>query len=360
MMTFPIMQPPPAIEFADNEHIQQLYRDLQTLFQKDIMRRQSLMGHHGSPLSGTNGHLKRERTDEPPGDIANKRRDTGESKVPTPGPGTPSSRRSPSNPAALNSLMPPVTPPHGGPMQAHTNDLMSMGSPSMPPPNMSQGMMNVEQQAATAALAQRRMRAMQQDVNRSVPIASSSQGGMSGQGMAGPSGLQNAQGQMGAGMNQMSIQQMNILQDPTHPIVRFLSQQVPGFSSMPVLQQLHHFNRMQVRTPPISASRTAIDRLRSWRCKRATSKQARLHNITVTPCSSPRVRKTACPRKWACRMEARHEYPPRSNRPCLHKDHSPSLTKVVWIPALRMRWAVGISPLTRSGDSYYSFSNNSR
>ena len=66
------------------------------------------------------------------------------------------------------------------------------------------------------------------------------------QGMAGPSGLPNNQQQI----SQLNLQQMQMqLQDPTNAAVRYLSAQVPGFTSLPMSQQLHHLNRMNVSDP---------------------------------------------------------------------------------------------------------------
>ncbi|KIM60773.1 hypothetical protein SCLCIDRAFT_928221 [Scleroderma citrinum Foug A] len=65
----PIMDPPVAVEFSP-PRIQHLYSDLPSLFAKDI---------HSSPSS--NGHLKRNRPDDPSDLSATKRRDMGDSKM---------------------------------------------------------------------------------------------------------------------------------------------------------------------------------------------------------------------------------------------------------------------------------------
>lgn len=250
-MNLPIMHVPPPVDFVATDRIQQLYSELPTLFAKDLMRRQSLTGNGPVPQmqGNTNGHLKRERSDDPPGDISNKRRDTGDSKIPTPGPATPSSHHSP-NMQTPNPMAQSATPPHNIPLQNLSN--ASLRSPSMPPPSMPSGMLPNEAQAMAANMLRRsRMSVGAADGNRSMqPIASSSQVGPM-QNMAGPSAMPNNQQQMGGGMNQLSpgvMQSLQVLQDPSHPATRYLSAQVPGFSTLPIQQQLHHLQRMQVRS----------------------------------------------------------------------------------------------------------------
>lgn len=242
------MQAPPNVDFVAMERIVQLYTELPTLFAKDIMRRQALLGAAASHIpGGANGHLKRDRPDEPPGEISNKRRDTGESKLPTPGPGTPS-HHSPTH-AVVNSMVNPATPPHNGPLQGMPGS--SMGSPSMPPPVMNPNALSNEAQAqAQALMAQRaaRMRASMQEGGRPAqPMGPSGQSGMPMQNMAGPSGMPNPQQGMGQGMNNETIMQsLQILQNPSHPWTRYLINHNPNFPSLPMQTQLQHLQKLQV------------------------------------------------------------------------------------------------------------------
>lgn len=209
------------------------------------MRRQSLMGGGNVPQipGASNGHMKRDRTEDPPGDISNKRRDTGDSKMSTPGPGTPG-HHSPSN-SMGNIMGHPGTPPHSATLPNVSS--VSMGSPSMPPPMLT-GVLPSDTQSISAARS--RMRGGMPDGNRLMSHpGSSGQPGSSMQHAAGPSSIPNNQAQMGAGVNSMSpsvLQSMQILQDPTHPATRYLSAQIPGFSNFPMAAQLQQLQKMQV------------------------------------------------------------------------------------------------------------------
>ncbi|TFY52827.1 hypothetical protein EVJ58_g9794 [Rhodofomes roseus] len=87
----PKMTPPPRIDFLSMDRIHQLYSEMSAAFAKEIARRaQAGAASHGMSLPGDlqNG-LKRNRPDELFPDLANKRRDTGDSKLSTPIASTP-------------------------------------------------------------------------------------------------------------------------------------------------------------------------------------------------------------------------------------------------------------------------------
>ncbi|KAJ7672840.1 hypothetical protein B0H17DRAFT_174284 [Mycena rosella] len=70
----PMMDPPPPLDYFPTERIQELYLELPTVFAKEIARRSSTSS---SPLN-----LKRDRSEDMPAEMMNKRRDTGEGKMP--------------------------------------------------------------------------------------------------------------------------------------------------------------------------------------------------------------------------------------------------------------------------------------
>ncbi|KAH9950162.1 hypothetical protein B0H21DRAFT_27595 [Amylocystis lapponica] len=260
----PMMQAPPAIEFGANERIQQLYSELPTLFAKDIRRRQQQTGTIPSTSPphaiALNGKVKRDRTDEAIVITSSKRRDTGETKLPTPIAPAPPTPHLPApqlpphiSPQASASLMGNVPTLHGGLAP-------SMSSPSMPPPSIPLGLVpgaNDAQLAATAARERARQmqirQALQQQQHaegnrRMSPPTGMQQSTIQGQNIAGPSSMQLSQQQMAAlsSLGPQAIQNYQLLQNPNHPIVQYLSQQMPGFSSLPIPQQLQSFQMAQM------------------------------------------------------------------------------------------------------------------
>src|SRR5882762_4574484 len=85
-MALPIMEPPVAVDFMSMERIHRLYTDLPSMFAKEIARRPQSVSHQTPsllPSIPVNPSLKRDRPDDTDANIiANKRRDTGESKSP--------------------------------------------------------------------------------------------------------------------------------------------------------------------------------------------------------------------------------------------------------------------------------------
>ncbi len=243
MVALPKMQCPPAVELPEMERIRQIYRELPTIFAKEIARRQA---------HGMNGNAKRERTEEPSLDSMHKRRDTGENKVTAPfaSPGAgPSTPHPPSQPMQV-----PIANISGGPVQR-------MGSPAMPPPPVPPGAMGVNeaQLASMRARQQQQMRAvaaMQQQAEgrRMSPPSGMGMGGMPN--VAGPSSMpgvsQLTQQQMATlqAMGPQAVQNFQALQTPGHPFVQYLTQQIPGFPQLPLQEKLQKMQMAQVcRTP---------------------------------------------------------------------------------------------------------------
>ncbi|KAH9921506.1 uncharacterized protein BXZ73DRAFT_104395 [Epithele typhae] len=198
----PVLQPPPIVEHADMERIVKLYRELPTVFAKEIARR--------TAASETfNGNAKRERPDENVLDrqaSIHKRRDTGESKhFATPGAG-------PSTP------IPPSQPM----LQMGNVAGMRMGSPSMPPPPVPSSVMSPPSN-------------MNPGMNP----------GMNS-GMAMPSlGDQPGMAMQNPGQNPMVQQFFQILNTPNHPFLQLLIQQIPNFQSLPMQEKLQKMHMAQ-------------------------------------------------------------------------------------------------------------------
>ncbi|KAJ7163781.1 hypothetical protein C8R43DRAFT_988630 [Mycena crocata] len=219
MAQLPMMDPPPPLDFYPTERIQELYVELPTIFAKELARRSAAAS---SPLS-----LKRDRSDEGMGDGMNKRRDTGENKMPT-------------------SMMPPppIRSPVGNASASAFPPNMTNGTATPPVPGEPQnpGMIGDPQLSAASrdrARQAQMQRQQQQQANRqmSPPGNNPGMGGGGGQppnnAIAGPSG----------GLNIASlppnVQQMyGLLQQPSHPFVQYMLRNVPGFQAMPVQMQL--------------------------------------------------------------------------------------------------------------------------
>ena len=227
MVALPKMQCPPPVEFPEMERIRQIYRELPTIFAKEIARRQA---------HGMNGNAKRERTEEPSLDNMHKRRDTGETKaaVPfaTPGAG-PSTPHPPSQPMQVPN---PIANISAGPVAR-------IGSPAMPPPPVPPGAMPNEAQIAS-------MRARQQQQMRAAAMQQQAEGRQmsppSGMGMgvggmpnvAGPSSMPQLSQQQIAmlqAMGPQAVQHFQALHTPGNPFVQYLTQQIPGFPQSPQL-----------------------------------------------------------------------------------------------------------------------------
>ena len=245
------------------DRIQQLYAEMPVVFAKEIARREQAAAalQSISQVDLQNG-LKRNRPDELLPELANKRRDMGDSKLSTPIAPTPH----------LSSAVPPQMNP--GMLQGAGNPLSAvpslqgtpapqLGSPAMPPPTVPPGMMggNTDAQmlAARERARQMQMQQIQQqnmqqqqrqlaESNRQMSPPHGQQAmGMAN--MAGPSsmgGMQSQGMQQMQNQNQLLMRQYQILQNPAHPLTQYLNQQVPNFTSLPVPQQLQHVQKAQV------------------------------------------------------------------------------------------------------------------
>ncbi len=240
-----MLNAPPPLEFVSTDRIQQLYSEMPLLFSKEMVRRQQLASNgalHPSGASPTDGHLKRERPDDTQTNISSKRRDTGESKTSTPTPATP-------------SAVQPATPPHH--MSAQSIMGPSGGSPSMPPPSVPPGMLpgGVDIQASMRARQMPMRQSMQPQQQQTLlhdggrqMSPGSQQPGMPMQNIAGPSSSHQQSNQMAAmaALGPGGMQGLQILQNPAHPMVQYLTNSVPGFTSLPIQQQLQQLQKVQV------------------------------------------------------------------------------------------------------------------
>ena len=221
-VSLPVMHPPPSVEFVSMERIYQLYSTLPTIFANDIARRQNGMARRSQSPSVS---LKRDRIDEHNAEIVNKRRDTGEHKLsslPTsPSNHPPSSFATPST----ASTPQPVTPS------------TSMGPPSHLPPN---------------ADPRRQMTAMRPpgQPQNSQPIV------QPGAVQPNPTVVQptnpstnplsaNIPPQIAA-MGAAAVQYYQMLQNPSNPMVQYITSSFPGFQSLPVAQQIMKMHQFQV------------------------------------------------------------------------------------------------------------------
>ncbi|KZT74485.1 hypothetical protein DAEQUDRAFT_720655 [Daedalea quercina L-15889] len=265
----PKMVPPPPIDFLPMDRIQQLYAEMPVIFAKEIARREEASSTpSGIPHADLQNGLKRGRPDELFPDLANKRRDTGDSKLSTPIAPTP--QLSNAVPPQMNAGMLPST---GNPMSAvpslQGTPAPRLGSPAMPPPAVPPGMMGGSNEAQMLAARERaRQMQMQQMQRQSMQqqqqqLAESSRqmspphvqpGGMGMSNMAGPSSMGSMQQQQqGSRSIQQQIQgnpvlmrQYQILQTPTHPLTHYLHQQVPNFTSLSIQRQLQHVHNAQM------------------------------------------------------------------------------------------------------------------
>ncbi|CCM03978.1 uncharacterized protein FIBRA_06134 [Fibroporia radiculosa] len=258
MWPLPKLQPPTAVDFVPMDRIHQLYRELASIFAKDLARREQ-RSQPASVLPPTdllNGKLKRDRPDEliSVPDLSNKRRDTGDTKIPTPIAPAPSLSHSATGSITLNPV-PSAASSNVGMTSMQGMPPTQMGSPSMPPPSLPIGVMGSTGEAQLNAARLRQMQArsgMHADPNRQMsPPAVPQTPILAMQNVAGPSSSplvpQLSQGQLAAvtSMGPAAMQHLQTLQNPSHPLVQYLIQQVPGFTSLPLPQQLQHVSRAQ-------------------------------------------------------------------------------------------------------------------
>lgn len=276
MPPLPPMEPPADVDFASMERIKQLYADLPTMFAREIARRQqSIPSKPPSlpPSTPVNPSLKRDRPEEIETNIANKRRDTGESKSPPMRPPT-----VPPTPSMMGSPMtasfPMSNSPTMNPMGNMTHPPQPpMGMPSIAPPSLPQGMPSggsaTEAQIAAAQRErarqmqiqqarqqqQQQLQQQQQQLNArqmsppSIPSSAQMPGQSQPQNLAGPSNMSNINMSSPAAINAFgpnAAQNMQILQNSNHPFVQYLNQKFPGFGTLPLPQQLQRMHHTQV------------------------------------------------------------------------------------------------------------------
>ena len=233
------MQPPPPIDFISTEAVRQLYAAMPTVFARDIARAKGQ-----SILPQSTPTLKRERPADGP-ELALKRRDTGESKA---GTGMP--------PPATPSLAPKSVPIStqsfpGGVPQGTMADRARMAQ-------VRQQQVQLQAQAPPA---------QQPHVSTGVRQMSPPQGSNAGVGIGVGvgAGVGQSQGQpQGQGQGQTAAMQQIVnnfgqqglaflqqLHDPNSAFVKYMVEQIPGFMTLPLQQQLESMQQAQVCLPLI-------------------------------------------------------------------------------------------------------------
>ncbi|KAG6856170.1 hypothetical protein H0H87_006854 [Tephrocybe sp. NHM501043] len=260
-MLLPTMDAPPSVEWGNMERIQQIYSELPSIFAKEISRRHQMgvIPTIAPPLMSNGGTLKRDRSEELSGDIAMKRRNTGDSKPSASMPPPSIPLTTPMNPSTPNQF--PLSIPNGvGPSP------LTPGPPHLSPPHseaqiasLNPGLLTNPSEAQLAAHNRERARqvqiraAQQQQAARQMsPPSSIPQGGMMTNAVAGPSnpGGMGGMGGMGAGrMPDSSAQQqfLQVLGQPSHPFMQYMLRNVPNFEQFPVQQQVQKMMMVQAQ-----------------------------------------------------------------------------------------------------------------
>jgi hypothetical protein len=267
------MEAPVAVDFVSMERIQQLYADLPSIFAGDIARiqqQQTIVPPKAPSLPPSipvNPSLKRERADDVDANPANKRRDTGESKSPPMRPPTvpptlPMMNNSPvsanfpmsnsnsmgiGNMSQASQMVPaPIAPPS-----------LLHGMPSNPPTEAQIAAAHRERarqlqiQQAVRQQQQQHLQQQQQNARQMSPPSAQGTSQLPGQGQpqhAGPSSIPNNLDPSAAiaAFGPNAMQNIQILSNPTHSFMQFMSQRVSGFAGLPMPQQLQHMQTVQV------------------------------------------------------------------------------------------------------------------
>ena len=228
------------------------------IFARDVARRQLISAmHQGSPIAPSappNGALKRTRPDDF-SDVVSKRRDVSENK--------PQITQAPLPPvmslsSAVSHHNPNTFPP---PSQSHiamsTAPAMPqsprVSSPAMAPPSATPSLPFGATEASIAASTRTRARELQiqharEQHSRQVPQMQHMQAGRH---MSPPSTSQQVpQGGMASGQSNTAFgpqaQQYAILQNHNHPLMQYMIQQVPQFTSLPPQLQMQKLQMVQV------------------------------------------------------------------------------------------------------------------
>lgn len=260
----PVMDPPPPVDFAPaaNARIQQVYSEFPTMFAKELARRQQLgLSVTPLPIMGhPNPNLKRDRPEEAPSDMMNKRRHIGENKA--------QSMMMPP-PASLPMTSPvthPTTNQFSLPINGAGTSVMSQQPPqltdsAMAPSTLPAGLMNTQDAQLAASnrerMRQAQIRAAQQNAARQMsppsgpgPGMNAGQPQLTGHGMpmpnnvnaaAGPSNLSTA-----ANSNPNVQQCLQLLQQPNHAFIAYMNRLVPNFQGLPVQLQVQKMLQAQV------------------------------------------------------------------------------------------------------------------
>ena len=232
------MQPPPPIDFISTEAVRQLYAAMPTVFAHDIARAK---GHSIPPQSMAT--LKRERPTDGP-EVSIKRRDTGESKAST-------------------GMPPPATPSLAPKSVPISTQSFQGGIPQGVMPDRTRMAQMRQQQAQLQSQAPP---VQQSHVSTGVRQMSPPQSSSAGVGISigASAGASQSQGQ---GQNQAAAMQQIVnnfgqqglafiqqLQDPTSPFVKYMVEQIPGFMTLPLQQQLESMQQAQVCLQSTSVS----------------------------------------------------------------------------------------------------------
>jgi hypothetical protein len=242
--------------------IQQLYADLPSIFAKEIARRNALNiiptpAPNMVPISANpNPHLKRERPDETPADLAMKRRNTGESKpplamMPPPAPIAPVTHNSSAQfslPMSNGGGIAPTPPAHGSPRLSEAQ-MASLNPMNTAEAQLAASNRERARQAQIRAAQQQAARQMSPPSNAALPQQMQSSGHMMNNNAnvnatAGPSNLGNPVNPATSAAYQ---QLLTALQTPNHQFVQYMIKVFPGFQSLPVNVQVQKMMQAQVR-----------------------------------------------------------------------------------------------------------------
>jgi hypothetical protein len=271
-MSLPIIESPPPVDFYSCERLRHLYSEMPGFFAKEIARRQQLgipLTIPGSGLFQTlNPPQKRERSEDSLPDPASKRQNIGDVKPPQshlmpPPPLIPNLNPTPSpnrTVSPVSATLPPavLSIPNGqtGPspstiasqqlrQQSPDGNLTSHAGMSQQPLQerlvaslraQLRAQQQQQQQQHQAAVNAKQTNAMlgaanppTQGVGPAIGMNTTSVSGGTGQMGHGGTGNVNAT----AGHHNITMQQaVQILQNPSHPIMQYLMRAIPGFQSL--------------------------------------------------------------------------------------------------------------------------------
>ncbi|KAG1811201.1 uncharacterized protein BJ212DRAFT_1375527 [Suillus subaureus] len=248
-LVLPAMDAPSPVEFISMDRIHHLYADLPTIFAKELARRQPASGAQYSPTSSAllNGPLKRSRPDDM-ADLMNKRRDIGETKQHSMQPPTiPSiSISGAGQRTSPTSTFPPPIHPNMSLASAPAIPQSPRTSSPMPPPSSTPSLPFGATEASIAATTRARAREMQiHQAREQLRAAQMQQQMQSARQISPPDSSPRIPQNSGPGAPQHphtsyshNAAAMQILQNPSHPLMTYLVSQIPNFTSLPLPQQV--------------------------------------------------------------------------------------------------------------------------